>query len=188
MEYLKTLDTSLFLLLNGWHNPFFDKFFFYATEFLYWIPLYILLIVLVIRTFRWKSILLIIGLALMITVSDQAANVSKNTAQRLRPTHESQLEQRVHTVNGYKGGTFGFYSAHASTNFAVALFLILFLHKHYRWITPVLLVYASIMAYSRIYLGVHYPGDILAGTAIGLFLGWLFWKLLNLIPAVRGAT
>jgi undecaprenyl-diphosphatase len=92
----------------------------------------------------------------------------------LTPQIEPEIEQLVHSVNDYKGGQYGFFSAHASTNFAIAIFLIFLFRGRYRWMIPVLLVWASIMAYSRIYLGVHYPGDILAGLIVGGILGCLF--------------
>jgi len=178
LEILNNIDQSFFLTLNGLHSPFFDQFFFYATKPIVWLPLYLLITYLAIRTFKWKTITLVIGIALMITASDQLANLTKHGTTRLRPSHEPEIEQ-VHIVNGYKGGQHGFYSGHASTSFAIALFLILLLRRHYRWIIPVMLAYAFIMAYSRIYLGVHYPGDILAGGAIGSLLGLGFGKLID---------
>jgi len=177
LEALNNIDQTLFLALNGLHSPFFDQFFYYATKPIVWLPLYLLIIYLVIRSFKWKTITVVIGIALMIMASDQLANLSKHGTKRFRPSNEPEIEQLVHTVNGYKGGQYGFFSAHASTNFAIAIFLILLLRRRYRWVIPVMLVYAFIMAYSRIYLGVHYPGDILAGVGIGSLLGLGFGKL-----------
>ncbi|MBE0646514.1 MAG: phosphatase PAP2 family protein [Bacteroidales bacterium] len=185
-EALMNLDQSLFLTLNGLHSPFFDQFFWYATNPIIWIPLYLLVLVLLVREFKWKTITVVIAVALMIAASDQLANVSKYGTQRLRPSHEPEIENLVHSVNDYKGGQYGFFSAHASTNFAIAIFLILLLRRRYRWILPLLLVWASIMAYSRIYLGVHYPGDILAGIVVGVILGILFAMLARF--AIRGQT
>lgn len=174
MESLLHLDQSLFLALNGLHSPFFDQFFYYATKPIIWLPLYLLVFFLIIREFRWKTITIVIAVALMITASDQLANLSKYGTKRLRPTYEPEIEQVVHTVDDYRGGQYGFYSAHASTNFAIAIFLILLFRRRYRWLIPVLLIWASIMAYSRIYLGVHYPGDILVAIIVGIGLGFLF--------------
>jgi len=177
LDKMLHFDQSLFLTLNGLHSPFFDWFFWYATKPVIWLPLYLLSLVLVIREFRWKTVTILIAVAMMIAASDQMANVSKFGTQRLRPSHDPEIEQMVHSVNGYKGGQYGFYSAHASTNFAIAIFLSLLLYRRYRWMVPVLLIWASIMAYSRIYLGVHYPGDTLTGMLIGIIVGWIFATL-----------
>jgi undecaprenyl-diphosphatase len=181
LESLSKTDQSILLSLNGLHAPFFDSFFYYATRPVYWLPLYILLLYLVIRMFRWKTITLVIGIIFMVAASDQLANLSKQEVKRLRPTHEPAIANIVHTVNEYRGGQYGFYSAHASTNFAIAIFLTVLLRKRYRWLPAVLIIYALIMSYSRIYLGVHYPGDILAGAFIGCFLGYLFAKLTGFV-------
>jgi undecaprenyl-diphosphatase len=186
LDALVHIDQSLFLALNGLHTPFFDQFFWYATKPILWLPLYLLIFVLLVRSFRWKTITIVIAVALMIAVSDQLANVSKDRTQRLRPSHEPEIEQLVHSVNDYKGGQYGFFSAHASTNFAIALFFIFFLRRRYRWMVPILLVWATIMAYSRLYLGVHYPGDILAGILVGVILGSLFVWLTGY--AIAGQT
>jgi undecaprenyl-diphosphatase len=174
LDSLIQFDQTIFLALNGSHNSFFDQFFWYATKPITWLPLYLLIIYMVIREFKWKTITIVIVAALLITASDQLANLSKYETKRLRPSHEPDIEQVIHSVNGYKGGQYGFYSAHASTNFAIAIFLIFLFRQKHRWMIPVLLIYAAIMAYSRIYLGVHYPGDIIMGIAIGSLLGWIF--------------
>jgi undecaprenyl-diphosphatase len=180
LDSLIQFDQTFFQALNGVHNPFFDQIFWYATKPIIWLPLYLIMLFLIIREFRWKTITIVIAVALLITASDQLANFSKYETLRLRPSHEPEIEQQVHIVNDYRGGQYGFFSAHASTNFAIAVFLIFLLHRRYRWFVPVLLIWASIMAYSRIYLGVHYPGDILAGVFIGIILGSLFAWLTRL--------
>jgi undecaprenyl-diphosphatase len=184
MNMLAGIDQHLFLILNGLHSPFFDTVMFWATKPVAWTPFFILLIVLVIRVYRWKILWVLLFTAAVVTVSDQLARLAKYSAERPRPTHEIALQAQVHTVNGYTGGQFGFYSGHASSTFAVAIFLSLILRRRYRWIPPVVLAWAAIMSYSRIYLGVHYPGDILAGMAVGLLLGWLAGILfIRRIPA-----
>jgi undecaprenyl-diphosphatase len=113
----------------------------------------------------------------MIVVSDQLCNFAKYSVMRLRPTHDPHLQDLVHTVNGYKGGMYSFYSGHASNSFTVAFFIISILKEKRHYIFPVALSYAIITSYSRIYLGVHYPADILTGAVIGILLGTLFANL-----------
>jgi len=183
IDLLKTIDLNLFLFLNGIHSPFFDHAMMWATNALIWLPLFVLLLVITIRSYRWKTIMVVFSMALMITASDQLANLSKHSTQRLRPSQDPSLVKSVHIVNGMRGGMYGFYSAHASTTFAVAIFLIVLLRKKYRWIAPVVIAWAFIMSYTRIYLGLHYPGDTLAGMVIGSSLGLLFGCVaLKLIP------
>jgi undecaprenyl-diphosphatase len=113
----------------------------------------------------------VITIALMIAVSDQVCNLFKDNVLRLRPSQEPHLQSLVHIVNDYRGGTYGFYSAHSSNAFAVAFFMISILAVQRKYIIPVSLTYAILTAYSRIYLGVHYPGDVLMGTLMGILLG-----------------
>jgi undecaprenyl-diphosphatase len=110
----------------------------------------------------------------MILVSDQVANLAKITFERLRPSNEPGLP--VHIVNAYKGGLYGFYSSHASNTFSIAVFLVVLLVKRFRWIGWITLPWALLMSYTRIYLGVHFPGDILAGIAMGCLIGYFFGR------------
>lgn len=175
-DWLIHLDQTIFLLLNGLHAGFLDPLFFWGTKTLVWTPLYIFLLYLVIRKFGWKTLWVLLVVALMITVSDQLSNLFKDWVSRPRPSHEPTLSG-VHHVNGYKGGAFGFYSAHASSNMAIAIFMIVVLRRPFRYFSAMMLFYALFMSYTRIYLGVHYPGDILAGWIMGGTLGLIFGKL-----------
>jgi undecaprenyl-diphosphatase len=174
IEFLDHLDQSVFLFLNGLHNPFMDRLIMIATKGAVWIPLYLLFLYLVIRKYKWNTLLIIIVVTLMILVSDQLSDLIKNSVHRLRPSQQPGL--RVHIVDAYKGGTFGFYSAHATNSFSVAVFIILILGKYYRYFFIPILLWAILMSYTRIYLGVHYPGDILAGMLAGSLIGYLCGK------------
>ncbi len=175
IQYLDQLDHRLFLFLNGMHNPFFDHLMLGATRSLIWLPVYLVFFWLVVREYRWQTIWILIFAALMILASDQLSNVVKDSVQRLRPSREPGLA--VHLVEAYKGGLYGFYSAHASNTFAVSLFLIILLRRSFRWFFIPVIAWALFMSYTRIYLGVHFPGDtlagILAGSVIGLVFGFL---------------
>lgn len=171
LDILSSIDRSLFFFLNGLHCSFFDPIMFWGTKTLTWLPLYILLVYLVFRKYKWQTLWILVFASVMIILSDQLSNVFKDWVGRPRPTHEPGLTG-IHTVNGYLGGQYGFYSAHASTNMAVAIFLILILKNSYSYFSPLILLWAVFMAYTRIYLGLHYPGDIFAGWLAGGLIGF----------------
>jgi undecaprenyl-diphosphatase len=100
---------------------------------------------------------------------------------RLRPCHEPSLQGLVHIVHDKCGGSFGFYSSHASNHFSLAVILNYFLKPHYKYFTVLIFSWAAIISYSRIYLGVHYPGDVISGAIMGIFLGWVCYKLYLLL-------
>jgi undecaprenyl-diphosphatase len=126
--------------------------------------------------FRRRFPVILFFIILGITLSDQiSVHLFKNVFQRLRPCHEPALEGLVHLVNGECGGLYGFVSSHATNSFYVALFSLLFIRK--RWFTILMLLWASVVGYSRIYLGVHYPGDVICGSMLGALVGWGIYKL-----------
>ena len=176
LQFLDHIDQRLFFFLNGMHNPFFDTVMYHVTGLLVWLPLYLLFLYLVIREYRWQTLIVIAFVAILILVSDQLCNIVKETVHRFRPSNDPALTT-VHIVNGYRGGTFGFYSAHASNNFALAVFLILLIGQRFRYIIIPLLVYAFLISYTRIYLGVHYPGDTISGAIAGTIIGYCLGKL-----------
>jgi undecaprenyl-diphosphatase len=173
LESLVNIDKSLFLFLNGLHTPWLDPAMYWISQALVWIPFYIFLLWLVIRKFGTRTLWILLFVALMITAGDQLAGLFKEGVQRLRPSQDATLTG-VHLVNGYRGGVYGFYSSHASNTFSLAVFLVIVLGQHYRWIAAVMIPWAFVLSYSRIYLGVHYPGDMLAGMIAGILFGLLF--------------
>ncbi|MFZ4705603.1 MAG: phosphatase PAP2 family protein [Bacteroidales bacterium] len=171
-ETLNHIDTNIFLFLNGLHTPFWDVVMWWASEKLTWIPLYALVLWLLLKQNPGKVWLLLLMIVLLVLISDQAANLSKYVLARPRPSHEPALRGMVHLVRNYAGGNFSFYSAHASSSFAVAVFAICLSGRRYRWLIPVMLFYAVLVSYSRIYLGVHYPGDVVTGAVMGSLIGF----------------
>lgn len=171
LEAIKSIDENLFLLLNSQHNSFFDPIMWLFSEKLFWGPLYVWFLWLLHKYYPKHYWTVLVAVVLMIAATDQLCNLSKESVMRFRPTHEPHLQPFVHTVNDYTGGMYGFYSGHAANAFAVAFFIIAIAKNRRNYIIPVAITYASLISYSRIYLGVHYPGDIITGALIGTLLG-----------------
>jgi len=184
IDTLKLWDTNFFLLINGTHAPFFDSFMFLVSEKLVWIPLYISVLYVLIRHWNKEAIWLVLALILCIVISDQVASgILKDLVKRLRPSHSEDLKGLVHLVRGYTGGNYGFASSHASNAFGFALLSALILKQ--RVYTCSILTWALITGYSRIYLGVHYPLDVLGGYLIGALaaLG-CYWVICKFRPSL----
>ncbi len=172
IDYLNTLDTNFFLLINGWHNSFFDGFMVFVSAKLSWLPLYAFLLYLIIRKYKWKSLLVLGFIGLLILASDQlSVHAFKNTFQRLRPCHNEDLQLLINNVSGC-GGQYGFVSSHATNSFALVMFISLLFKKNYQYLPYFLIFWGLLIAYSRVYLGVHYPGDVFGGALLGAVIGW----------------
>lgn len=168
IDFFLDLDKNLFLELNSYHAEWLDSIMMYVTETLVWIPLYLIIAFFIFKVYGKKGILILVCIALTILLADQiTSSFMKPFFARLRPTHDPELENLVHIVNNYRGGKFGFASSHAANTFGLALFIFLLFRqrtRHVLWI----FVWALLVAYSRIYLGVHFPGDILVGALVGM--------------------
>jgi len=179
LDYLNKLDTALFLFLNGNHNALFDVLMYWASDRFIWIPLYVFIIYLLIKQYGKSGIYITLTLIALIVLSDQiSSHLIKNTlVMRLRPSHEPTLEGLVHLSKAGKGGLYGFVSSHAANTFALATFLFYFFSPSLRWLNYTILAWATMVSYSRIYNGVHYPADILAAIPLGVLLGCLVANL-----------
>jgi undecaprenyl-diphosphatase len=180
IEQLAYWDEQLFLLINGKHNTFYDFVMFWASEKFIWIPLYALLLYYLVRHYRRNTIAILLFIVLLVFLTDQTSVWIKNSVERMRPCHEPALAGLVHIVREKCGGTFGFVSSHAANHFGLVAFLSFLIKKTNRYIVYLLVLWAIFVSYSRIYLGVHYPGDILFGALLGIILGWLVFLMAKL--------
>lgn len=141
-----------------------------------WIPLYTAILIFLAIKYKKKFLVILLFIILAVTLADQSSvNLFKNLFHRLRPCHEPSLEGLVHLVKGECGGLYGFVSSHAANSFNIALLSLMLIRK--KWYTICIILWASIIGYSRIYLGVHYPGDVIVGSLLGALIGWGVYKL-----------
>lgn len=180
IQSLQSIDTDVLLFFNGIHAPFWDYFMYAFTGKLIWVPLYASILYLLLRNFHWKvALCYVVAIALTITFADQmCSSVIRPLAGRLRPSNpDNAIAELVHIVNGKRGGGFGFPSCHAANSFGLAMFVICVFRQ--RALSIAILLWAVLNSYTRLYLGLHYPGDLLAGAVVGILGGWICYYLLH---------
>ena len=194
MDYLIHIDQQWLLAINGWHSEWADILMWYISKSTTWLPLYALLVGLIVYRFgilspslckegrRGSSLLRVLiilaGFAVAVGVSDfVSSGIIKPWVCRLRPTHEPELAGLIHLVNGYTGGLYGFVSSHAANTMACALLFALLYRNKYA--TVGLMLWVALNCYSRMYLGVHYPADIIGGLAIGAMMATLTYGMVR---------
>lgn len=183
MNAINNLDHELFLFLNGLHVGWLDPVMTFISSEMGWIPFYVILLYLVFKKLGWKGLLfVVIGVVVLITCSDQlSSHVFKPVFHRFRPCHDPLIQDLVHLPNGHCGGQYGFISSHACNTFALASFITLIMKRFYKKIGLLMFIWAALVSYSRIYMGVHFPGDVLCGAAVGMILGFGIGHLLLMV-------
>ena len=182
LEQILEFDENLLLCLNSYHSPLWDNFFWIVTSTSVWIPLYLTLAYIFIKNHNIRGVWFIIFIAILIVLCDQiSSSVFKVYFERLRPSREPLLRDIVHIINHKRGGMYGFVSSHATNSFGLAMFLSLLFRN--RWFNGIIFLWAIIFSYSRIYLGLHYPGDIIGGAILGLSLaGIVYAMFIHFLP------
>ena len=180
LDYLNDIDTDALLAVNGLHDAFQDAMWWMVSAKWSSLLLVLALVWILLHQNRRHALLVLVMLALAFLLADQiSSGLIKHLVERLRPTHDPSLGDAVHVVNGYRGGMYGFVSSHAANAFAAATFLSLVIR--HRIVMISLFTWGLLQCYSRVYLGVHYPGDILGGLIVGILVGWLVWCLMRWI-------
>ncbi|MGJ8594066.1 MAG: phosphatase PAP2 family protein [Aquaticitalea sp.] len=177
IDQILQYDTELFIFLNSLGVKTWDPFWLAYTSKWNWIPFYALLLYLIFRYIGLKPMLItMVIVALMILATDQTTNLFKHGLHRLRPCHLAEIIERMRLVREGCGGQYGFFSGHASNTMAAAIFIGLMLKKKFKYLIYILIFWAMLMAYSRVYIGVHYPLDIVIGMSFGAIMGYVFYR------------
>jgi undecaprenyl-diphosphatase len=177
LEQLLVWERDAFFFLNGSHSPFWDRFMWLYSGKIVWIPIVLFILWVILYKKNWReSLFILLMIALTITLCDQfASGICKPLFTRLRPTHHPDFMNEVKTVYGYRGGMYGFISSHAANAFGFATFLsLLFKYKPFTW---TVFFWATLNAYTRIYLGVHFITDIIPGIISGIAFGFLVYYI-----------
>lgn len=189
IDQLLQYDTQLFTYLNGLGGPSWDWLWLIITNKFASIPVYAILLFLVYKKYGWRILIgVVVVTALMITFTDQLTNFAKDFFERPRPCQEESLQASIRYV-APRCGKFSFFSGHATSTMAGAVFIGLLLRKWFKYLPFLMLLWAFMVAYSRVYVGVHYPLDILTGMCVGAFAGFGFYKLERLVEKrIRAAS
>lgn len=175
LEKIIAIDKDLLVFLNGLGSESFDGFWLIITKQVYWTPYFLLVFYLLAKKIGWKNfIIAMVFIAVLILISDQTSNFFKNHFQRLRPCNDLDIKDIIRRVK--PSDSYSFFSGHATNSMATTVFVFLIIRKYYKY-TFLLFLFPLVFAFSRIYLGLHFPSDILTGYAFGATFGFVFYKL-----------
>lgn len=180
LDSVQQWDAQLLLAVNQYQGTA-DGFFLFLSNKYNWLPLYIFLLLYFLWQRGWKKALIFLGLTLVVVGLCDFLSVQafKNVFERLRPCHNPDLLGQVQTIAGKCGGQFGFVSSHAANHFGLATWFVFVFGKHFNWYKCPFWVWAVLIGLSRVYLGVHYPGDVLVGALLGILIATLGWRLFH---------
>ena len=179
-ETLKTFDRNILLKINSLHNPLLDEVMWFFS--FSWPTVLIILAVAFAFYKKYhakKAVEFIVGCAIVFACADLTANAIKHKVERYRPTHNLEIKEQIHLVNDYRGGKFTFFSGHATNTFGIITFIFLCINWLPVKYKALLFIYPLIVIYSRMYLGVHYPSDVITGMLVGIFFGYLIYQIMN---------
>ncbi len=182
MEKIIQIDKELMVFLNNFGSPEMDDFWLLITNKLSWTPLFLLLTFLLYKTYGWKKLVIILlTVAVMLTIVDQSTNIVKEFFKRIRPCNNHEIKHLIRVVK--QSSSYSYFSGHASNSMANMVFVFLLLRKHFKF-TYLLFLFPLVFGFSRIYLGLHFPFDILSGYVYGAIWGYLFYRIVKRIKVI----
>ena len=186
-QWLVEGDSSILLAVNGMHSSYFDTFMWLCSRKFEWIPFYLSILYVLFRNFNWRVVLYsLVAMGVILLLTDAvSSHFIRPVVARLRPSNlENPISEMIHIVDNHRGGRYGFPSSHASNSWGLVFFVGLLLRR--RVLTAFLACWALLLCYSRLYLGVHYPGDLLAGMMLGAVVAsvvyYVFWRMTKVEP------
>ena len=181
IEKIEQIDRQLLFAINDANSPLFDTIMWWVSKPAFGIPFYLLFVFLLYKYFGWKSALIIVlSTVAAVGLADLSAKyLFKEMFERFRPSQNFEIKDQLHYVNSYHGGMYGFVSSHAANMFSIAMILGLWLKKKIRYSLHFLLIWAALIGYRRVYLGVHYPSDVLCGALLGMSIAFLIYKVIS---------
>ncbi len=178
LEHIQALDEKWLLAINHNYNPAWDNIMWFASQTESWIPFYLLLFALLIVVYKRDSLLMILMILPLVLATDQvSSSIIRPLFMRPRPSHTPGLEYMLHYVKDYHGGSYGFISSHSCNTFGLATYLTIVTFRRLRWMPLLMYPWAMFVCYSRMYLGVHFPTDIIVAALLGMLIAWLISKL-----------
>jgi len=180
VDKIEQIDRQLLFAINDANSPLFDTIMWWVSKPAFGIPFYLVFVFLLYKYFGWKSTLFIVlSTGAAVGLADLSAKyLFKEMFERFRPSQNFEIKGQLHYVNNYHGGMYGFVSSHAANMFSIAMLIGLWLKKKIKYSLHFLLIWAALIGYSRIYLGVHYPSDVLCGALLGMLIAFLMYKVI----------